>query len=79
MSEIKLPEHDPKLTFMNVDGDEIGVLSFEGSCMTFEGNAEESALLFMDVVNQLFQKYLMHEYSRGFEDGKDFTKNQTSG
>jgi hypothetical protein len=69
----KLPEHDPKLTFMNENGDELGSLNFSGSALTFEGNAEQSALLFINIVDELFQKRLMQEYSRGYEDGKNFT------
>jgi len=70
MSENKLPDHEPKLTFMNLDGDELGTLNFSGSALTFEGNAEQSALLFINIVDELFKKRLMQEYSRGFEDGK---------
>jgi len=70
----KLPEHDPKLTFMNENGDELGSLNFSGSALSFEGNAEQSALLFINIVDKLFQERLVHEYARGYEDGKNFTK-----
>lgn len=47
---------------------EIGRLDFNGPCLVFEGNAEESALVFIDYVAKHFEERLKQEYQRGYED-----------
>jgi ribosomal protein S6E (S10) len=76
-SGFKLPKHNSKMSFMNQDGDEIGVMDFNGAHLTFEGNADESAVVFMDAVSTVFQYRLMLEYNKGYKAGKDFTSKQT--
>ena len=71
------PKHN--ITFNNADNVEIGTIDFKGSSLKFEGNAEESAIVFMNWVNKIFQARLKQEYDRGYKDGKDFTQNKTSG
>ena len=46
----KMPKHDSKISFYNKNGDEIGVMDFAKAYLSFEGNAEESAIEFMDAV-----------------------------
>ena len=67
----KPPKHDSKLIFMNQDGDEVGVLDFNGPGLAFEGNAEESAIVFMTWVGEKFKQRLEQEYKRGFREGKN--------
>ena len=73
------PKHNSKISFYNEDGDEIGVMDFNGPYMTFEGNADESAIVFMDCISTVFQYRLQLEYNKGYKAGKDFTSKQTSG
>ena len=70
------PKHDSKLAFFNKDGDEIGTLEFTDSCLLFEGNAEESAIAFMQQVGNLYQHRLRQEYSKGYRAGKASTKDE---
>lgn len=67
----KLPEHENKLTFYNKDGEEVGVLDFNGRGLAFEGVAEASAVLFMTWVGEMFKQRLDQEYKRGFKEGKN--------
>ena len=78
-SGAKMPKHESKMSFYNQDGDEVGMLDFTGAHLTFEGNADESAIVFMDNVSTVFQYRLMLEYNKGYKAGKDFTSKQTSG
>jgi hypothetical protein len=73
-SGAKMPKHESKMSFYNQDGDEVGVLDFTGAHLTFEGNADESAIVFMDNVSTVFLYRLMLEYNKGYKAGKDFTK-----
>lgn len=72
-SQFKLREIKPNhnMTFTNRDGIQIGTLDFNGAAMTFEGNAEESALVFFDFVAKYFDQRLKDEYDRGFKAGKE--------
>ena len=75
----KIPKHDCKMTFYNENGDEIGILDFNGSVLSFEGNADASAIAFMEHISIVFQYRLHQEYNKGYKAGKDFTQNKTSG
>jgi ribosomal protein S6E (S10) len=75
----KFPKHNNKMSFYNQDGDEVGVLDFNGAHLTFEGNADESAIVFMDNISTVFQYRLQLEYNKGYKAGKDFTQKKTSG
>jgi hypothetical protein len=75
----KFPKHTSKMSFYNQDGDEVGVLDFNGAHLTFEGNADESAIVFMDNISTVFQYRLQLEYNKGYKAGKDFTQKKTSG
>ncbi len=44
-----------KMTFVGKDGRTIGVLDFGGPRMTFEGDADESAKVFLDFVSRRFE------------------------
>ena len=66
----KLPKHESKISFYNQDGEEIGVLDFHNACLGFEGNAEQSAIVFMQLVGNLYQHRLRQEYSKGYRAGK---------
>ena len=78
-TSFNFPKHNSKMSFYNEDGDEIGVMDFNGPYMTFEGNADESAIVFMDAISTVFQYRLQLEYNKGYKAGKDFTSKQTSG
>ena len=76
VGEFSAPKHESALRFFNQDGEEIGVLDFNGPGMAFEGNAELSAIVFMDWVGKAFKKRLEQEYARGLKDGKAFTQGE---
>jgi hypothetical protein len=58
------------MRFINLDGEIIGKLDFNGGAMTFDGNAEESAIKFFHHVSQMFSQRLDEEYQRGLTEGK---------
>ena len=66
----KFPKHNSKVSFYNEDGDEVGVMDFNGPYMTFEGNADASAIVFMDCISTVFQYRLNQEYNKGYKAGK---------
>jgi hypothetical protein len=66
----KFPKHNSKMSFYNQDGDEVGILDFSDAHLTFEGNADESAIVFMDAISTVFQYRLMLEYNKGYKAGK---------
>lgn len=70
-SQFKVHEFKPNhnMQFSNNNG-VIGTLDFNGPAMVFEGNAEESALLFFDFVSKYFDQRLKDEYQRGYNDAK---------
>jgi hypothetical protein len=78
-SGFKFPKHNSKISFYNQNGDEVGAMDFNGAYLTFEGNADESAIVFMDCISTVFQYRLQLEYNKGYKAGKDFTQNKTSG
>jgi hypothetical protein len=69
-ASFKMPKHDSKITFLNQDGDEVGVLDFNGPGLSFEGVADLSAITFMNHLSRRFQDRLKEEYDRGFKAGK---------
>jgi hypothetical protein len=66
----KFPKHNSNVSFYNQDGDEVGVLDFNGAHLSFEGNADESAIVFMDCISTVFQYRLQLEYNKGYKAGK---------
>jgi hypothetical protein len=58
------------IQFSNHEGEIIGRLDFNGGAMTFDGNAEESAIKFFYHVSQMFSQRLDEEYQRGLTEGK---------
>jgi hypothetical protein len=75
----KIVNHKSKMSFYNKDGEEVGVLDFSGEHLSFEGNADQSAIVLMENTSTVFQYRLMLEYNKGYKAGKDFTQNKTSG
>jgi hypothetical protein len=67
----KPPENSYTMRFINSDGEEVGVLDFNGPGLAFEGVAEASAILFMTWVGEMFKQRLDQEYKRGFREGKN--------
>ncbi len=59
------------IRFTNIDGYEVGMLDFNGPGLAFEGNAEESAIVFMTYVGEIFKQRLEQEYQRGLTEGKN--------
>lgn len=47
---------------------EVGRLDFNGPALVFEGDAEESAKVFIDWIAKAFEGRLKEEYQRGYED-----------
>jgi hypothetical protein len=58
------------ITFHNADGEQVGTLDFNGPGLIFEGNAEVSAIVFIDWIAQAFESRLKEEYERGLKDGR---------
>ena len=57
------------------NADVVGKFDFNGPQLVFEGDAEESAKVFVDWVGTSFKSRLIEEYKRGFEDaqqGKEY-------
>lgn len=52
--------------FHNEQG-QVGALDFNGPALKFEGNAEESAKVFIDWVAKSFAGRLSEEYARGYQ------------
>lgn len=73
---LELPKHNSVIKFFNQDGDEVGMLDFNGPGLSFEGVADLSAITFMDHVSKRFMARLQEEYDKGFKDGK---ASQTTG
>jgi len=69
-SGFNIPKRNNRLVFMNSDGVEIGAMDFSGAHLTFEGNADESAIVFMDNISTVFQYRLQLEYNKGYKAGK---------
>ena len=67
---LRSPKPNYNIIFHNENGEEVGVLDFNGPGLSFEGNAEESAIVFMTWVGKMFSKRLDEEYKRGMADGK---------
>jgi hypothetical protein len=56
--------------FFDVDQKEIGRLDLNGPTVKFEGNAEESAKLFFDLLAQYLQKRLEEEREAGRQEAR---------
>lgn len=52
-------------------GTQVGKLDFNGPEMVFEGDAAESAKVFIDWIAQAFKGRLDEEYKRGYNDAKE--------
>lgn len=53
------------------NGEAIGGLDFNGPALKFEGDAEESAKVFIDWIATAFKGRLEEEYRRGYNDAKE--------
>jgi len=68
--EIRKMRPDYSMKFTNPEGQIIGTLDFNGWVMTFDGAAEESAIIFFHHVSQMFSQRLDEEYQRGLTERK---------
>lgn len=50
-----------KLSFLNSNNEEVGILDFNGSELKFTGNASESAEVFLDFIVNSFRNRLAEE------------------
>ena len=64
------PKPNHNIKFFNAEGHEVGTMDFNGPGLSFEGVADESAIVFIDWISKVFQQRLKDEYDRGFADGK---------
>lgn len=71
---IKLPENNYNVTFHGKDGQNIGVLDFNGPEMKFTGNAEESAKVFFDLIARTFAARLQQEREAASRSEIPFTR-----
>jgi hypothetical protein len=67
---MKTPKTNYSITFQNTDGEAIGKLDFNGPGLEFEGNAEMSAIIFVDWVAKTWSGRLKEEYERGLKDAQ---------
>ena len=58
------------INFFTEDGDEVGTLDLNGPDLSFEGIADESAIIFIDWLSKVFAERMQEEYDRGLKDGK---------
>jgi len=72
----EFPKPNHNITFHNAEGYEVGTMDFNGPGLSFEGVADESAIVFMNWISKVFQQRLKDEYDKGFKDGK---ASQTTG
>jgi len=68
--DYSISQPDYSMMFINPNGEVVGKLDFNGWVMTFDGNAEESAIQFIYFVSQMFSQRLKEEYQRGLTEGK---------
>jgi len=66
----RIIEDNYLISFIDEDGDVIGLLDFRERVMKFEGNAEEAAVLFLMRVSEMFSRRLYEEYQLGLTEGK---------
>lgn len=71
---LSAPKANHNITFHNADGYEVGTLDFNGPGLSFEGVADESAIVFMNWIAEKFSARLQEEYDRGLKDGKALTR-----
>jgi hypothetical protein len=65
---IESSKPDYNITFHDKDSQVIGRLDFNGPALAFEGDAKESATVFISWIAEIFSKRLKEEYQRGYED-----------
>ena len=73
LASVTIPKQNCSITFHRVGDNgfiaqEVGRLDFNGPALVFEGDAEESAKVFIDWVARTFAQRLKEEYQRGYED-----------
>ena len=73
--KMEFPKPNYTLIFHNEDNMQIGKFDFNGDGLEFEGNATESAILFINWIAEAFKGRLEAEYQRGFEEGKKHETN----
>jgi len=73
--EAGTPKPNYTLIFHNEDNMQIGRFDFNGDGLEFEGNATESAIVFINWIAEAFKGRLEAEYQRGFEEGKKHETN----
>ena len=66
----KKPKENYSIRFHNSDNEEVGVMDFNGAGLSFEGKAEQGAIVFLDWVAKTFTGRLQEEYDKGYADGK---------
>ena len=64
---LEQPKPNYTLKFQK-DGREVGILDFNGPIMEFTGQADESAKIFVETLQNMFAGRLKEEYERGRKD-----------
>ena len=67
-SSFAFPKPNYSIYFHDKDNQTVGKIDFNGPTLVFEGDAEESAKVFIDWVAMAFEGRLKEEYQRGYED-----------
>lgn len=72
---ISNPKPNYNITFHNSDdtgvaSKQVGRLDFNGPELIFEGDAAESAKVFIDWIAKAFHGRMLQEYERGYNDAK---------
>ena len=68
LSSLKDLKPNYTIKFINADNEELGTLDFNGQGLAFEGNAELSAIVFMDYVSKVFMGRLKDERNKVREE-----------
>lgn len=58
------------IRFTNENGEEIGILEFTPNGLSFEGIADEAAIIFLGCIGETYKKRLKEQYDKGYKDGK---------
>lgn len=68
MSSLKDLKPNYSIKFINADNEDVGTMDFNGAGLAFEGNAEVSAIVFMDYVSKAFSERLKSERNKVREE-----------
>jgi hypothetical protein len=69
--QMHLPKPNYNIRFHNADNVEVGVMDFNGEGLAFEGNANESAIVFINWIDTVFRGRLQEERNKARQECLD--------